>query len=233
MKQQYFGDVNDYLKYGVLRCCVTSGFRLGVCWMLTPPDDRTDGRKLVYLERPDEWRPHDPTLFDLLRSTLKRAGGRHVRHAEQKLLQGSHFFGDVVPDALNARAEWFRAARAKLASSDLIFFDPDNGIEVASKACGRKNSSKYVYWHELAASWNDGASLLVFQHFSRLKRDEHIAQLRSRLLAHAPAANVVPLRSANVLFLLAYRKAHATRAKRMMNMLSSQWSGRIWNHVAA
>jgi hypothetical protein len=45
MKNQYFGDVNDYRKYGLLRS-LTAGGRITttVCWMLTPDDGRPDGR---------------------------------------------------------------------------------------------------------------------------------------------------------------------------------------------
>jgi hypothetical protein len=50
MKDQYFGDVNDFRKYGLLRVLVgTDHLRLGVCWMLTRPDSRTDGGLLAYL----------------------------------------------------------------------------------------------------------------------------------------------------------------------------------------
>ena len=46
MKVQYFGDVNDYRKYVLLRLLAKSGeFKIGVCWMLTPADDRTDGKQ--------------------------------------------------------------------------------------------------------------------------------------------------------------------------------------------
>lgn len=37
MKNQYFGDVRDFFKYGVLRGLAPDGGEsLAVCWMLTP-----------------------------------------------------------------------------------------------------------------------------------------------------------------------------------------------------
>jgi hypothetical protein len=50
MKDQYFGDVNDYRKYGLLRA-LSSVTRLpiGVCWLLTGPDSRSDGEFRRYL----------------------------------------------------------------------------------------------------------------------------------------------------------------------------------------
>ena len=47
MKDQYVGDVNDYVKYGFLRAL--SAARAGplvVCWMLTPSDEGPDGGKV-------------------------------------------------------------------------------------------------------------------------------------------------------------------------------------------
>lgn len=45
MKDQYAGDINDYRKYGLLRTITeSSDLSLAVCWMLTAPDGRRDGR---------------------------------------------------------------------------------------------------------------------------------------------------------------------------------------------
>lgn len=41
----------------------------------------------------------------------------------------------------------------KLKTSELLFFDPDNGIEVMSNPKGCKNSSKYIYWDDLQSAW--------------------------------------------------------------------------------
>ena len=56
MQDEYFGDVNDYRKYGLLRCLSKAGFRVGVCWMHTPSDNSGQGNKIDYLEEPREYR---------------------------------------------------------------------------------------------------------------------------------------------------------------------------------
>lgn len=39
MKNQYFGDINDYRKYGLIRLLTGAGkLKTTVCWMLTPDD---------------------------------------------------------------------------------------------------------------------------------------------------------------------------------------------------
>ena len=51
MKVQYFGDVNDYRKFALLRALSEVGeFRIGVCWMLTEADSTGYGDKRELFE---------------------------------------------------------------------------------------------------------------------------------------------------------------------------------------
>ena len=65
--------------------------------------------------------------------------------------------------------------------SELVFLDPDNGLEVPSRPFGRKHSSKYAYWREVTAIWAAGASVLIYQHFRREKREKFIPQMAEEL----------------------------------------------------
>src|SRR5258705_4419906 len=106
MKNQYFGDVNDYLKYGLLRCFAEAGLRIGVCWMLTPDDGRSDGRKIEYLSKPESWRVYDPPLFDLLSEAVRKKT-RRVHHVESSgLLPNTSFSNSLVPEEQHARKRW-------------------------------------------------------------------------------------------------------------------------------
>ena len=227
MKDQYFGDVNDYMKYGILRCCAEAGWRVGVCWMLTPNDGRSEGRKIGYLSDSRGWRDHDPALFDSLQRIVS-GGDRQVAAANgASIIPGAQYFDDLVPDERGARTDWMTSAHRTLSSSDIIFFDPDNGLQVASKPKGRKDSSKYIFWDELEQTWNMGASLLVFQHFAREKRSEHAARLASQLLARAPGSNITRLTTPSVLFLLASRPQHADRTEAALDLLQARWGSRF------
>jgi hypothetical protein len=42
---------------------------------------------------------------------------------------------------------------ARFRGTDLIFFDPDNGMEVGSRPWGRRDSCKYLYWRELVRAY--------------------------------------------------------------------------------
>jgi len=67
MKNQYFADINDYLKYGILRAIANSKLKICLCWMLTEDDNRNDGGKIQYLQDSDKWRKYDPALFDVMK----------------------------------------------------------------------------------------------------------------------------------------------------------------------
>ena len=132
MKNQYFGDVNDYRKYGLLRAFQSSRRgRLLVAWMLTPDDGGGDGGASAYLERPEKFRHHDPELFDALAGMLNAGTERNVALLERsKLLPDTEYYADEVPDGREAREAWGKRLPRHAAGVDLVFLDPDNGIEV-------------------------------------------------------------------------------------------------------
>ena len=86
MKEQYVGDVNDYRKYSLLRHLANAGLRIGVCWMLTPPDGGRDGSKTAYLSQPEQWRHYEPDVFDLLKRVAGDPGIRRLREIEVSAL---------------------------------------------------------------------------------------------------------------------------------------------------
>lgn len=208
MKEQYVGDINDYRKYALLRLLSRSGLRLGVCWMLTPNDERSDGNKLSYLDQPKQER-HDPELFALLRRVRDEPDARRLVLIEgSEILPRVVFVNTSVPEPLFERQLWFKQAGAALAETDLIFFDPDNGVEIGSLAKGRRNSSKYVYRDELAATYRAGHSLLVYQHFQRKERESFIRDVADDLQRIAGGAEIWAIRTSHVVFMLAIQPRH-------------------------
>lgn len=203
MKDQYFGDVNDYSKCGLLRVLADGGrVRTGVCWMLTKPNSRGDGQKTRYLSQPEKWRDYDPELFDFLRETAG-VGNRAVSLIEESgVLPGATFFSDLLPDDRAGRERYFDAMFEQFADRDLIFFDPDNGLEVPSVPMGGRKSSKYVYWPEVTRAWELGKSVLIFQHFTREKRESLAARLLERAKELTGAGDVLTLWTPSVLYLL-------------------------------
>src|ERR1700679_3106024 len=109
MKDQYFGDVNDFRKYLLLRALVIPNrLRPGVCWMLTPADGRTDGNFLAYLRKPEPHRRHDPELFDWLEQVVDVEGDRRTARIESSNLLGPvSFHSEVLTDNEAERSLYF------------------------------------------------------------------------------------------------------------------------------
>jgi hypothetical protein len=213
VKHQYAGDVNDYLKYALLRRLTErDARRLLVCWMLTPDDGRGDGRLTRYLDDPSRWRALDPELFDALRALRDGGGARGVGEIERAgLLPGARFQSEMLGDDGREREAYFARTRALARGRELVFFDPDNGMEVPSTPRGRRNSSKYLYRDELARTYADGHSVLVYQHFPRAARGPFVSALKRRLMRLTGAPEARAFRTERMVFLLLPQPRQARR----------------------
>jgi hypothetical protein len=235
MKNQYFGDINDYRKYGLLRLLSNSGeIETAVCWMLTPDDGRTDGRLIKYLDEPAKWRQFDPPLFDHLRQLVLSQKLRDIRGTEMPaILPSCRFAPGLLPDDAEGRTRYFQAFTDIAKGCDLIFFDPDNGIEVKSKPYGRRDSSKYVYWRELVEAFRGGHSLLVYQHFPRVKRGPFIERIARELVEKTGASEVYSFRTPRVLFLLAPQERHEEFFRVHSQKVQEAWGSqmRVTRHL--
>jgi hypothetical protein len=229
MKNQYFGDVNDYRKYGLLRALTDrGGLSTAVCWMLTPDDGRSDGRFTEYLEQPERWRAYDPALFDILRELVVGQGERNIDMAgEAGLLPAARFFVRTLRDDLQSRSRYFEVFWEVAQGCDLIFFDPDNGLEVRSRPAGRKGSSRYLYWAELEQAFSGGYSVLVYQHFRREKRDAFVERMAREMRHRTGAARVYSFRTARVVFFLAPAERHAAAFEPAIACLPGTWGDQI------
>ncbi len=208
MKDQYFGDVNDYCKYRLLRSLTRAGLSLGVCWMLTEPDGRTDGKHLGYLDKPRQHRQADPELFEWLQTAIHRDRDRRTARIEASGLLGDAIFQTrILRDDSVGRLSYFAHCQELFRGRDLVFFDPDNGLE-RSKRPGNRGSSKYIYWPEVEATFASGASVLIYQHFPREERTGFIARMKAELQARTGAAEIEAIPTSHVLFLFAAHERH-------------------------
>jgi hypothetical protein len=229
MKHQYFGDINDFYKYGLLQIlCGAGKLRLGVCWMLTPDDGRNDGFRTAYLADPDRWRAYNPRLFDFLVSCPKGSGTRKVTVLESSdLLPGAQFHSEELTDSGDQRRSYFSEMQEKFAQMDLIFLDPDNGLEVASTPFGARNSSKYLYWHEVSEVYSARHSVLIYQHFPREERGSFVAMRAATLRRKTSAAEVHSFRTAHVVYFLAPHKKHIVHFRRAAARVQELWTGQF------
>ncbi len=237
MKHQYFGDENDYRKYGLLRALSNKGeIRTMVCWMLTNNGSENDGMKTAYLHRPEQCRQYDPEVFDFLYQCVHVRKSRSVHHIEEStLLSATDFFLEDITDSAEARERYFSAFFQKTVDADFLFFDPDNGIEVRSRPYGKKDSSKYVYWSELQTAYERGHSLLIYQHFPRVNRKVYLQSMAQTIQSVLATRIVISLATSMVAYLLIPQPSRERYFCERISALQQQWGDqfRVTEHHTA
>lgn len=229
MKNQYFGDINDYRKYGLLRVLQQmSGLSIGICWCLTEDDGGGHGEIRGYLRKPQEWRRYDPELYDKLQQLNEPSQGRSVGLArEWDLIPGASYFDALLGSRPSDRMAYFAAARMTLQGCELVFLDPDIGIEVPAAKWGRRGAESYIYWRELKDIYAQGQSILVYQHFPRVPRDRFISFLAARLGEELAAATTTPFQTPHVAFFLVQQPRHVPAFTRAEEVVTRQWPGQF------
>ena len=237
MQDRYVGDIGDYLKLAILRA-LSPGRRLGVAWWLHPDGGAAgDGRHTGYLDAGLDWRPHEPALFDVLREIVGSGNRTVAALHDDRILPGAVFAAERIPVTGDPaarpvqRAAWFERVKTALAACDLVFADPDNGIEPAGYRPTMVHGGKSITWGEIDALRAPGRVLVIYHHQTRFKGGhineiEHLAQaLRQRGFATVDALRASPY-SPRVFFLLDADPEMRRRAEG----LSRDWDGKISWH---
>ena len=179
MKDQYFGDFGDYQKMSFLKTLRDMGnFTTLVHWMKTKDDGSSDGRHITYLNDPARWGAYDADIFSFLKEKIDSGDKRSLSHIEKSShMEGIKFIVDYIHNEEERRR--ISEEILKDESINLVFFDPDNGIEI--KSINSKNKHKYVLLSEIAETYKSGRSVLVYQHFGRQNRDVFIGEKSKEL----------------------------------------------------
>ena len=186
MKNQYVGDIGDYGKYALLRALIEKGYSVGVNWYLTPNDDKPDGKFIDYLKKDSDFL--DEELFNKLKTLLLTEDGnirvenRNVTTIEESgLLKNTVFFNDmlnyeeITANRKDYRNAWINRSIDILGEQDIIFLDPDNGLEVKSIPPMRKNGNKYVTYEEATLYYEQARmALVIYNHRDRSSEDRYI-----------------------------------------------------------
>ncbi len=229
MKDQYFGDENDFKKYGLLRMLSDGGrMRIAICWMLTDADQSNDGNTTGYLQQPRKWRTLDPPLFDSLRQCLSTPENRSVNWAsETSLIPNARYYVKPLTDSASTRDSYFERYLSLANDCDLAFFDPDIGLEIQSTPYGRKGSSKYLYEDELVETYDAGLSILVYQHFKRIERTYFLRTEASRLRTLTGATEIIAFCTNRVTFLLVPQPRHLAYLQQRSEYVEDIWAPHI------
>lgn len=197
MKNQYFGDIGDYGKYGFLRFWASFGIKIGVNWYLTEDDGSSDGKHISYLNDTKD-RIYDPTLYDGLKDMF-RLHGRCVKNIQDSdLIPNAVYYDDILntnrlsPELReNERKRWHSKAMDVLAKSRLVFMDPDNG-SLGKKRISRKDSQKFVAQSEIADFYDSGKNVVYYCHKGR-RTDAMWEEKKREMLKLLPDATIIVL----------------------------------------
>lgn len=201
MKNQWFGDIHDFRKYGLLR--FLSGTRqfhhIIVAWMLTPPQSNDPcGKYRSFVNHPGQWKDCDGVLFEKLREFNSGDKERKVKNAfDLDILSRQTFssFGDNEQYLSNHREDYFR--KMKESDCDLVFLDADNGLEVASMT--EKKKPLYILYEEVESLYASGKSVLIYQH--RAIGQSFERQIMEKI-PRLPQVPMILFRGGNVSYLL-------------------------------
>ncbi len=238
MQHRYVGDAGDFAKYSLLSS-LTNGdpcLRLGVFWYLFPNENHNDdGRHVSYLKQPD-MRLRNPAVHGALDSIV-RSGLRSIQAVEDSSILPSTtlFFSEVAAiqgkpdDRSNYRLHWFARGLQRLRSCDLLFLDPDNGIETVSLKKSDFRAGKYVFWREIEQAWGTGKSLVIYNHLNRTaSASMQTAKLKAELSIRLPSAEIiVPLLfrrgSCRHLWVIGQRSHAESLSFRIRQFLAAGW----------
>jgi len=254
MQNCYVGDVGDFGKYGLLRAlCLRSSdgnrsLSLGVVWYLVPDEGHNaDGKHTSYLKptavNVTQYKGCDPALYAGLAEIVRREA-RHVASiresgilpAETVLFEepltfdGMPRIGRAAREArLKHRSGWLQRALEATEACDVVFVDPDNGLEVKTQRDTRRGP-KHVFFDELVPYLRRGQSLVVYHHMARncsaLEQiRERLAQITDRLRGcGAPFALRYHRGTSRAFFVVPTDAHRAILLERAGRFLSGPWS---------
>ena len=73
----------------------------------------------------------------------------------------------IKQQKLEQRRKWFESALSSTKTCDIVFLDPDNGLEIKSEKEFQSKGPKYTYYHELGKFIERGQSTIVYHHICR------------------------------------------------------------------
>ena len=203
MKNQYFGDKRDLLKFSLLEALahgIPNVDRLTCIWLLTAPSPNNDGNR--------HFRAHEggSTLATFLKQCIA-TGRRDVRELATYMdgRPKAYFsFGDEASQYFTAssRTNYFRSIPNSALRGAVVFFDPDNGLEPGSSITTAH--LKYAELRSVFDRMDDDSIAVVYQHLPRLAAEIFWPRTADRVRS-ALKCSVGIVASGDVGFLIALR----------------------------
>lgn len=196
MQNKYAGDVGDFGKFGLLRH-LSRERAIGVVWYLYSNEHNGDGGHVDYVND-QRYLICDPLLIRTL-SRVIECKPRSVNQLEQAcLIEKAQYHSELLSYAsfssraftrrgrserLAHREAWLDRAIETVRGCDIVFLDPDNGLEVQSIARHALKGPKYVFRDEVNRFLDSESirTVVLYHHLNRHGRHgTHERQLKDR-----------------------------------------------------
>ena len=253
MQNRYVGDLGDFGKYSLLKALCSpnqpdggQAFSLGVVWYLVPDEGHNDdGKYIQYLEpsarNQERYRVCDPPLYDALRNIILTDARNVTSIRERQVLspETRYYEAALTFDGVNAtgsrlreqriarRRSWLQDALELTSGCDVVFIDPDNGLEVKVGPY-QKRGPKYAFFDELLPYLQRNQSLVIYHHIAR--RGSALDQIKGRLaqieglLGYRASAMLYHRGSARAFFIVPVQRHREILFSRSEKFLCSPWA---------
>jgi hypothetical protein len=173
MRDQFVGDITDWIKFSLLRALAGEDRSLGISW--------------YYIEDRAEAKPAD--LDRDVADALTSLGARTVTALESLPIWNGNtkFFRKQVPHT-TFRKRWLEDMKDALDGADIVFLDPDNGLGQAD--------ALHATTGEVAGLRKDGRAVVLihFPHFS-LGHAEQISKHQQFLMEETNAKSIFTIKT--------------------------------------
>ena len=224
MKNQWFGDIHDFRKYGLLCYLAKYYDEILVDWMLTGDIKKTnDGKKIKFANRKYYWAPAKSgeiqkeiwnffNKFHHSEPRQKREVSRAVDIFALDIFSQSHRKCNFIT---SSDENWELKKTDPLDKNSLMFFDADNGIaDDINRKTIAGNNNPYIYSDEIKSAFSEGHDILVYQHIPRMTLDKLIDEKRSILKKTTSNSTLIFKAGGVVYFLLLHDNGVAANIRR-------------------
>jgi len=189
MQNKYFGDIHDFYKFYFLKE-ITKDYSLGIHWCLYPNElENNEGNKSLTLKEKNK----DLKLYELLIKYRHKG----VKYIKPYFPKKTKYYEQELDNNIDNKIYEEEAIKI-LKYQDIIFFDPDTGIEVPSMKKSEKY--KYITYELILKFWNMGKSLIIYQHTrgNNVKTNEKVKKIYDLL---NQMVNIILVKKSNVVYI--------------------------------
>jgi len=227
MQNNFVGDIGDYGKYGLLRQICAAGLSLSVNWYKVVPSSvsrHDDGKYIDYLNNPEKFRSYDPSLFDSLRNIVWVEGERTLDRIEEERLFPANYYSMPLD---GYRDYWHTEALRQTEGTDVVFLDPDNGLETSIMYESNSARSVHVKWDELTDYYDRGQSVILYQHLPRKTKEQCVADMLSFQNNYLHADDVKILEYSRIstrFYFIFMHYGHGEAINKALDSIERKWS---------